>query len=60
MSATMMLNYIAENRGDDGCKSAAERIKSAYSRALEDGQTTGDLGGKLNTMQFSDAVIERL
>jgi ABC-type oligopeptide transport system substrate-binding subunit len=38
----------------------AERIKTAYNRALEDGQKTRDLGGQLGTQEFADAVIERL
>ena len=60
MSAVMMLNYLAEEDGDEGHRQVAARIKQAYDAALEDGRKTGDLGGDLNTEQFADAVIERL
>lgn len=60
MSAVMMLNHLAETRHDDACRKAAERIKVAYDRALQDGQKTRDLGGELGTVAFTDAVIARL
>ena len=60
MSAVMMLNHLADTRGDETCRQIAQRIKDAYNRALADGQKTRDLGGSLGTVQFADAVIERL
>lgn len=60
MSATMMLNHLAATRVDPTCRAAADRIKSAYNRALEQGDKTGDLGGKLSTTGFADAVIARM
>ena len=60
MSSVMMLNYLAENRGDDTCREVADRIQAAYDGALAQGQKTADLGGELNTEQFADAIIERL
>ena len=60
MSAVMMLNYLAERRGDERCRASGERIKVAYDRALADGETTRDLGGRLGTSAFADAVIARL
>ncbi len=60
MSSVMMLNYLAETRADARCREAAERIKVAYNRALEDGQKTRDLGGELNTEQFVEALVARL
>ena len=60
MSAVMMLNHLADERDDAACRAAAERIKAAYNRALEDGQKTRDLGGTLGTDAFATAVIERL
>lgn len=60
MSAVMMLNHLAEAREDDDCHRTAQRIKAAYNRALADGQSTGDIGGRLNTEQFTQAVIDRL
>jgi isocitrate dehydrogenase (NAD+) len=60
MSGVMMLNHLAETRGDPSCRQAADRIKAAYNAALAAGQKTRDLGGSLGTEAFADAVIERL
>ncbi len=60
MSGVMMLNHLAETRGDPRCRHAADRIKAAYNGALADGRKTRDLGGPLGTEAFADAVIERL
>ena len=60
MSAVMMLNHIADTRGDETCRVSAVRIREAYNQALSDGQKTGDLGGTLDTEGFASAVIERL
>lgn len=60
MSAVMLLNHLAETRGDASSQAAAERIKAAYNRALAEGQKTSDLGGRLGTEAFAEAVIRRL
>lgn len=60
MSAVMMLNHLADSRGDEACARASARIKSAYDQALSDGQKTGDLGGTLDTMGFVQALVDRL
>ena len=60
MSAVMLLNHLAVDRGDSGCHDVADRIKHAYDRALADGQKTRDVGGSLGTREFCRAVIERL
>lgn len=60
MSSVMMLNYLGESHNDPACVEIGARIKSAYDAALADGQTTGDLGGSLNTLEFTAAIIERL
>jgi isocitrate dehydrogenase (NAD+) len=60
MSAVMMLNHLAEKRNDGECKTVANRVKNAYNKSLAEGAKTGDLGGKLNTEGFADAVIARL
>jgi isocitrate dehydrogenase (NAD+) len=60
MSAVMLLNHLADEHDDTACRAVADRIKSAYNRALEEGQKTRDLGGSLGTEAFADAVIERL
>jgi len=60
MSAVMMLDYLAEERGDVACRTVGERIRAAYDRALADGKKTRDLGGDLDTAGFVDALIARL
>ena len=60
MSGVMMLNHLAESRKDETCRDVANAIKNAYNKAIADGEKTGDLGGKLNTLGFAGAVIERL
>jgi isocitrate dehydrogenase (NAD+) len=60
MSAVMMLNYLADTRGDEHCRSASNSIKAAYNQAIVEGQRTRDLGGSLSTTEFAEAVIQRL
>ena len=60
MSGVMMLNHLADTRGDERCRHAARRIKGAYDRALSDGCKTRDLGGEMGTEAFTEAVVERL
>ena len=60
MSSAMLLKHLADTRGDEACRSAGERIRRAYDRALEDGQKTRDIGGSLGTIEFARAVSERL
>jgi isocitrate dehydrogenase (NAD+) len=60
MSGVMMLNHLADERDDPECRKVADRIKAAYNRALEEGQTTRDLGGTLGTRDFAKALAERL
>jgi len=60
MSSVMLLNHLAEARQDKRCGELAGAIRTAYDRALADGQKTRDLGGELGTQEFAAAVIERL
>jgi isocitrate dehydrogenase (NAD+) len=60
MSAVMMLNYIADHRGDEDARTVAVNIRNAYDQTLQDGCKTRDLGGDLGTDAFADAVIDRL
>ena len=60
MSCVMMLNYMADNESRDDFRYCAEKIKEAYDKALEEGETTRDLGGKLGTQEFAQAIIDRM
>lgn len=53
LSAIEMLRYIDE-------KSYADKIEKALFKTLEDSSFTEDLGGKLKTTEFRDAVIMNL
>ena len=60
MSGVMMLNWLSATRGDPKFREAASRIRGAYDRALAEGAVTRDLGGKLGTMDFAEALVARL
>jgi isocitrate dehydrogenase (NAD+) len=60
MSGVMLLNHIAERRGDERCGMVAAAIKRAYNQALVEGDKTRDLGGSLGTRQFAEAITRRL
>ena len=60
MSAVMLLEHISSTRDDAHCRAVAQRITAAYLRALAEGELTRDLGGKLGTLEFADAVVARL
>jgi isocitrate dehydrogenase (NAD+) len=54
MSALLMLDYLGE-------PAAAERIEAALLKTYRDGSyTTKDVGGKANTEQFTNAVLDAL
>ena len=60
MSAVMMLNHLADTEGREDMRAAAERIKTAYNQALEEGDKTRDLGGSLGTTAFTKALLKRI
>ncbi|ADI15941.1 isocitrate/isopropylmalate dehydrogenase family protein [Truepera radiovictrix] len=51
LTAAMMLDYLGE-------AATAKRIDRAVDTVLEEGPRTADLGGKADTEEFTDAVIE--
>lgn len=53
MSAAEMLRWLRENE-------AADLVEKACKQSIADGQTTGDLGGKLKTSQVTEAVCKIL
>jgi isocitrate dehydrogenase (NAD+) len=60
LSAIMMLEHLADRRGDPSVSAAAARIGAAADACLAAGHRTPDLGGDLGTAAFTDAVIEAL
>ncbi len=53
LSAVMMLEHL-------GMNDESEMLRKAVAGAIGDGARTRDLGGELNTVQFSEAVASRL
>jgi isocitrate dehydrogenase (NAD+) len=54
LSAAMLLDHIDQ-------RDAAERLRKGVTAALASAETrTGDLGGRANTVQFTDAVIRAM
>ncbi len=54
LSTVLMLEYIGE-------KSAADRIKFAVNKVLDEGKSiTKDLGGNAGTIEFTEAIIKNL
>ena len=53
LTAAMMLEYL-------GYAPAARRIETAVEQAINDGETTHDLGGKLGTKAAGLAILNRL
>jgi isocitrate dehydrogenase (NAD+) len=53
MAAAMLLDYVDQ-------QAAANRIRSAIIKTIEDGQGTGDVGGPNGTSEFLKALIARL
>lgn len=61
LSAAMLLDWLAEQRGLKAGREAAQAISAAIDATLADSSTrTRDLGGTLGTGAFADCVIARL
>ncbi|MEZ5845071.1 MAG: isocitrate/isopropylmalate family dehydrogenase [Hyphomicrobiaceae bacterium] len=59
LSAAMLLEWLGEKRGHDGCAAAGKAIHAAIDAALANPATrTRDLGGALSTADFA-AVVAR-
>jgi 3-isopropylmalate dehydrogenase len=61
LSAAMLLEWLAERKKAKGCGKAAEAITAAVDKVLADPKKrTADLGGKLGTRAFGEAVSKAL
>jgi 3-isopropylmalate dehydrogenase len=61
LSAAMLLEWLAERKKAKGCGKAAEAITAAVDKVLSDPKKrTADLGGKLGTRKFGEAVAAAL
>ena len=61
LSAAMLLEWMAARRGNDAMAAAAKKIDAAVDATLKNPATrTADLGGKIGTRQFAEAVAAKL
>jgi len=61
LSAAMLLEWLGEKKKAKGCGKAAEAIGAAVDKVLADPKKrTADLGGKLGTRKFGEAVAAAL
>jgi 3-isopropylmalate dehydrogenase len=61
LSAAMMLDWLGEKRRLAACRTAAAALEKAIDRTLADPTTrTADLGGRLGTQAFAEAVAATL
>jgi 3-isopropylmalate dehydrogenase len=61
LSAAMLLEWLGEKKKAKGCGKAAEAISAAIDKVLADPKKrTADLGGKLGTRKFGEAVAAAL
>jgi len=61
LSAAMLLEWLAEKKKAKGCGKAAEAITAAVDKVLADPKKrTADLGGKVGTRAFGEAVAKAL
>ena len=61
LSAAMLLEWTAARRGNDAFAAAARNIDAAVDATLKNPATrTADLGGKIGTREFAEAVAAKL
>ena len=61
LSAAMLLEWMAARRGNDAMAAAAKKIDAAVDATLKNPATrTADLGGKIGTQEFAEAVAAKL
>lgn len=60
-SAAMLLDWLGRKRGEELLSKAASFIENAVEQVLDDPATrTRDIGGSLNTDEFTTRVVDRL
>ncbi|MBI4497879.1 MAG: isocitrate/isopropylmalate dehydrogenase family protein [Chloroflexi bacterium] len=60
LSTALLLHWLGDRHGDPGAHAAGERIEAAVAATLTAGVRTPDLGGSARTLEFAEAVQERI
>jgi 3-isopropylmalate dehydrogenase len=60
LASGLMLEWLGNKYSDTTCTKAAQSIKQALTDTLKTGILTRDLGGKVKTDAFGDAIAERI
>lgn len=61
LSASMMLDWIGDQKSDENCVHAAAVVEKAVAKVLSDGQVlTPDIGGTSSTVQVAEAIAASL
>jgi len=60
LASGLMLDWLGNKYSDSACTKAARCIEQALTDALKAGVLTRDLGGKVKTDAFGDAIAERI
>ncbi|MFJ2618040.1 isocitrate/isopropylmalate dehydrogenase family protein [Glutamicibacter sp. NPDC087344] len=60
LSASMMLAWLGDKRGDQTLNDAAQSINDAVQQVLATGPRPKDLGGEATTAEMTNAVLEAL
>ncbi|MBO3803706.1 MAG: isocitrate/isopropylmalate dehydrogenase family protein [Candidatus Brockarchaeota archaeon] len=61
LAGKMMLEFLAERRGDPALSEAAALVESSVALVLSEGRVrTRDIGGSSSTSQVGDSVVQRI
>jgi 3-isopropylmalate dehydrogenase len=60
LSSKLMLEWLAEKKGDAVAFEEAQKIEHAIRKLLIDNRKTVDIGGSLSTLEFTKAVVDQM
>jgi 3-isopropylmalate dehydrogenase len=60
LSAAMLLDWLADRKGDSRCEDAAAAVRAATARVLASGPRTADIGGSARTAEVTQAIASAL
>jgi 3-isopropylmalate dehydrogenase len=60
LSAKMMLEWLADTKGDTKAAQEGRRIEKSIVEVLKQGKKTKDIGGFLSTTQFTKMIVKAM